>query len=250
MKEALRHLCHRVFSQVLKLRSRPLPLIQDGRCVIIAPHQDDEALGCAGLIQRCNAAGIPVAVIYITDGAGSHPEHPRHSPPDIAQLRRAEASQAMKLLGLSPDALHFLDAADGTLAHLSSEIFTALSEKVATLLVSLRPASIFLPCRDDGSSEHVAAFRLAQHALTLAHLAPRLFEYPVWARWSPRLLIRTSLSRGRIWRVDVQAVHDLKRRALAAYVSQFQPTPPWTQSVLPPGFAACFLQPEEFFIER
>ncbi len=252
MKAALRHRLHTLLSLALRLRSRPIVPAPLGRCVILAPHQDDEALGCAGLIRAHHAAGLSVDVIYLTDGAGSHPGHPLLPPTEIARIRRAEATHAMRLLGLATSSLHFLDAPDGTLAHLSPSATTALAQRLAATLATLSPITLCLPCRDDGSSEHVATFQIAQQSLTLAPInpRPRLLEYPVWSRWSPRLLLRTVLLNRRIWRLDIRPVIDLKRSALAAYVSQFQPAPPWPRAVLPAGFADCFLQSEEFFIER
>ncbi len=250
MKEALRRGLRAALTSVLRRRSRPCPLAPGSRCLIIAPHQDDEALGCAGLILARRTAGLPVSIIYLTDGAGSHPGHPRVNPAALAQLRRAEAIRAMQLLTVETASLQFLDAADGTLAHLGADAFEDLARRLAVLLTPLAPTELFLPCRDDGSSEHTAAFALTQRALQLTKVSPRLLEYPVWARWSPRRLVRPAFTSRRVWRLAFPASLALKRAALACYVSQTEPAPPWPEPVLPAGFAACFDSPEEFFFER
>ncbi len=248
MKELLRRGLRTAVTSALRMRSRPYPLAAGSRGLIIAPHQDDEALGCAGLIFSRRAAGLPVSIVYITDGAGSHPNHPQISPADLAQLRRGEASQAMQLLKVEAASLQFLNAPDGTLAHLSPAAFEAIAQRLAALIAPLAPTELFLPCQADGSSEHTAAFKLTARALQHAKLNPRLLEYPVWARWSPQRLIRPAFT-SRVWRHAFPETVAAKRAALACYVSQTTPTPPWPQPVLPAGFADSFESDEEYFFE-
>ncbi len=248
MKELLRRALRAVVIAGLRLRSRPLGSAPGSRTLILAPHQDDEALGCAGLILTRRMAGLPVDVVYITDGAGSYPGHPLLPPAELARLRRAEAIQAMQGLRVEATSLHFLDAVDGTLAHLRPEESEALARRIAGMISALVPTELFLPCRADGSSEHEAAFRVAQRALQLSALRTRILEYPVWARWSPQQLIRPGLTR-RVWRLAFPAHAAAKRAALACYVSQTEPTPPWPDPVLPSGFADSFATTEEFFFE-
>jgi len=250
MKELLRHCLRLVATVLLRLRSKPLAAPVECRCVIIAPHQDDEALGCAGLIVTRRAAGLPVHVVYVTDGAGSHPNHPRLQPRDIARLRRAEAIVAMQGLGVAESALYFFDAPDGTLTHLDPDAFENLAAGLAAQLASLQPTELFLPCRDDTSSEHTGAFSLTIRALRIAGLTPRIFEYPVWARWRPQALFRVGLRSRIVSRLFFPSSVTLKRATLSAYVSQSEPTPPWPEPVLPRGFIGCFDSAEEFFFER
>lgn len=49
-------------------------LVPEGaRAVIVAPHPDDEILGCGGVLQLLHAAGRSLLLISITDGTASHP---------------------------------------------------------------------------------------------------------------------------------------------------------------------------------
>ncbi len=250
MKELLRRSLRLAATVLLRLRSEPLAAPADSRCVVIAPHQDDEALGCAGLIATRRAAGLPVRIVYITNGAGSHPGHPRLQPADIAHLRQSEAICAMGKLQLAESALHFLGAADGTLSRLSPNAFEELAGRLAASLAALAPTELFVPCRDDTSSEHTGAFELTLRALQIAGLTPRMFEYPVWARWRPQQLLRFGLIDRKVWRLYFPRFTVLKHDALSAYVSQSAPTPPWPEPVLPRGFIACFDSAEEYFFER
>jgi hypothetical protein len=52
-----------------------------------------------------------------------------------------------------------------------------------------------------------------------------------------------------VWRHTFPGNLAVKRAALACYVSQVAPTPPWPQPVLPSGFAESFDSDEEFFFE-
>ncbi len=251
MKEFIRRLLRRLVCAFLCTHSQSYGTLSSGRCVVVAPHQDDETLGCAGLILHQRAAGIPVSIVYLTDGSGSHPGHPRLDPAAIAKIRRYEAVRAMQLLHVDAADLHFLDARDGTLSHLAAAETDALVRRLSAIFTSLQPTQLFAACRDDSSAEHTGAFDLTARALQEANLQPRLLEYPVWARWRPQHLLRIARASRQVWRLQLSPEkRDLKRAAIDTYVSQTTATPPWPQPVLPHGFAACFNSPEEFFFER
>src|SRR3546814_1154815 len=71
------------------------------RALVIAPHPDDEILGCGGTIARLCAAGVEVHVAIVTRG-----KPPRF---DAAHVRRVEeeARAAHDFLGVTRS--HFLD---------------------------------------------------------------------------------------------------------------------------------------------
>jgi len=239
----------RLLALALRLRSRPLLPTPGAAALVFAPHQDDEALGCGGLMILQHLAGQPVHIAYLTDGSASHPGHPRFPAGELARLRRTEAAAAAALLGVPALRLHFLGARDGTLDHLEPPAAAALAAAIAGVLAAVRPAEVFLPYRRDGSSEHEAAFPLILAAVRGGNLRARILEYPIWARWSPQRLVRPLLRSRRIWRASFPGHAALKRRALALYASQFQPLPPWDQPVCSPEFAAAFASDEEFFFE-
>ena len=234
----------------LRLRSRPYAVDRNRVALVIAPHQDDETLGCGGLLSQKRLAGAPVRIAYITDGSASHPGHPTLTPAALAALRQSEARQAMRLLGVEETALFFLGVGDGTLAHLAPPAATAIAGKIAGLLRQVRPDEIFLPMRADGSSEHDAAFVLVQRALELSGLRPRLFEFPVWSAWNPLRLVKPLFASHTVWHLDCREHAELKRRALGAYVSQTEPIAPWEKPTLSPEFLSYFGTGTEYFFER
>jgi LmbE family N-acetylglucosaminyl deacetylase len=248
-RRCARRLLRAVVRAGLRFRARSYPVEEEVRCLVIAPHEDDATLGCGGLMLAKRLEGNPVEVAYITDGSASHPGHPTLTPGELARRRRDEAHVALGRLGVERAGVHFLDAADGTLDRLDQATAEALVGRIAGLVGRVRPDEVFLPCRSDGSSEHDAAFLLVMEALRRSGFRPRLFEYPIWSLWSPARLMRPLVSSRRVWRMGFPGYEHLKARALGSYRTQMEPVPPWTEPVLPAGFASCFLSGEEFFFE-
>lgn len=234
----------------LRLRAERYVAPPESVTLVLAPHQDDETLGCGGLLATKRLVASPVHVAFLTDGSASHRGHPTLTPATLAELRAAEARIALRQLGVERPAIHFLGAPDGRLDRLTAEESASLSSQLGQLLARVRPDEIFLPYRHDGSTEHEAAFRLVAAALRASGQSPRILEFPVWCWWNPLLLLRTL---PRIRRVSCHRFSGygfLKTTALAAYASQVAPTPPWPQPLLSREFTRAFTATEEeFFFE-
>ena len=91
------------------------------RVLIMAPHPDDEILGCAGIIQKALAAKIPVKVVFFTYGDNNewafllyrkHPVIMSKAVQGMGMVRHDEAIEAAREMGLSPDDLVFLGYPD------------------------------------------------------------------------------------------------------------------------------------------
>src|ERR1700744_3098512 len=82
-------------------------VIGGGTCLVLAPHPDDESLGCGGLIAACVAAGRMPLVAILTDGVGSHPNSRTYPPDRLREVRTQEVRQAVGFLGLPPDRIVF-----------------------------------------------------------------------------------------------------------------------------------------------
>lgn len=232
------------------LRSSSLTVDLPKPVLVIAPHPDDETFGCGGTLALISRESAPIHIAFVTDGGASHPNHRALTVQEVAARRQQEAHLATESLGVSWERVAFLGAQDGTLAQLDGGPYSDLADRISRLLLSVKPQTILLPCRSDGSSEHDAAFRLVTTALEKAGLKPRLLEFPVWSWWNPFILLGAMSGYRKVWRVDLGEARVAKARAVAAYVSQTQPIPPDTEPALPPGFAAMFLGREEFLLER
>jgi LmbE family N-acetylglucosaminyl deacetylase len=87
------------------------------RVLIIAPHPDDEALGCAGLIQQALSRGAQVRVVLMTNGDASElsvifaeRELPRAPSAflELGRKRQLESISALSLLGVPQADVYFL----------------------------------------------------------------------------------------------------------------------------------------------
>ena len=96
------------------------------RVLVLAPHPDDEVIGCGGIIQQALATGAAVRVVFLTFGDNNelsfmlyrrHPVFLPGSAQKMGLVRRQESISADASLGLAPTNLVFLGYPDfGTLA--------------------------------------------------------------------------------------------------------------------------------------
>ncbi len=245
LKECLRATGGRVAAALLRLRSEPY-VLRPGGALVVAPHPDDETLGCGGLLAAKAQAGHAVCVVFVTDGSGSHPGHPLLPPDELARRRRTEALSALGELGVPAAQAHFLEARDGTLDRLDPAAAMALTQRITAIIRDFRPAEVLTTWEEDGSTEHAAAARLTRAALAAAG-GGYLLEYPIWAWWDPRRLGRRLGPGARNLSFPLGPLLPVKRRALARHRSQTDATAPWTEAVLPAAISRGCGGPTEFF---
>ena len=237
-----------VFAAMRQLPITPVStLTQHGPLFILAPHPDDESLGCGGLIAACCEAGTPPFVLILTDGAGSHPNSRDYPPARLVELREQEAREAVTCLGLPPDRIGFLRLPD-TQAPTSGPAFTNAIGSIAHLATKHRTGPILSPWQHDPHCDHVAAHLMAaslSRDLGYLHLA-----YPIWGlTLPPDTPMPSPAPTG--WRTDITAHLAVKRQAIAAHRSQYTglitDDPQGFQ--LPPDFLAMFDGPYETILQ-
>ncbi|MGB3202334.1 MAG: PIG-L deacetylase family protein [Nodosilinea sp.] len=227
-----------------------------GPVLVVAPHPDDETLGCGGAIAQLRALGCPVQVLVVSDGANSHPRSRQYPPPRLRQLRQTETLSALGGLGVAAPAVTFLGLPDGAVPHLSPppEPHSAAAQTALTqcqrYLRQAAPQTIFLPYQFDPHRDHRATWKLVQAAASSLAPLPRLIEYPIWD-WDPRQ--RQPLGdRYQAWRIDITPQVALKQRAIHCYRSQttdlIADDP--TGFRLTPQLIASFLNPWEVYLEQ
>jgi LmbE family N-acetylglucosaminyl deacetylase len=162
--------------------------------VVVAPHPDDESIGCGGLIALAARSGARVTVLFVTDGENLLIAD---RPGSLAQRRRAQGTAACTVLGAEPVFLGFADGNidGGDLDALGSVLTDALTAA----------GLVLLPWFGDANADH----RAVNAALARASLRADL---TVWGYevWSP-------LPANRI--LDITSVADDKRRAVAAHTA-------------------------------
>ncbi|WP_335131419.1 PIG-L deacetylase family protein [Nostoc sp.] len=184
--------------------------------LIVAPHPDDETLGCGGAIALLGSLNCDVQVLVISDGTLSHPRSRKYPADKLLALRETETLSALKLLGVEANAVTFCRMQDGSI---STQYQSAVAS-CRDYITEVAPQIIFLPWRYDPHADHRATWKLVKAALHDLHLSPRLIEYPIWDwDWEQRGSLPASLE-VTTWRLDISTVVEVKQQAIAAYRSQ------------------------------
>lgn len=189
-----------------------------GSVLVVAPHPDDETLGCGGAVAQLRSLGRSVQVLVVSDGTRSHPNSLSYPPPRLRAVREAETIAAMKRLGVDSEQITFLGLPDGAVPTKDAAQFAQAVALCQAYLAQVMPETIFLPYRFDPHPDHQATWQIVQRSLIHLSQLPRQIEYPIWD-WDPEQ--RNSLPRSyHAWRIDISAVSDLKQQAIAEYRSQ------------------------------
>ena len=188
-----------------------------GRTAVIAPHPDDESLGCGGLLALLGRDGVAARVVVVTDGTRSHPRSRAYPAPRLRALREREAREAVRALGLPPSAVTFLRHPDCGVPEPGDDTFESAADDLAACLEGSQ--TVLAPWRRDPHCDHEGAWRLARAAVAQMPTRPRWLEYAVWARvaggeTAPRP------DEAHAWRLDISDVLGAKRAAIAAHRSQ------------------------------
>ena len=170
--------------------------------LVIAPHPDDEAIGCGGAIRLHAVAGDRVSVVFLTSGEKGLKGK---SPQEAWQIREAEAEAAAAVLGIAD--LTYLRLPDGEVGR-QMDTGTA---KLQQALQRYAPDRVYVPHPGDGHADHEASWPLLRAAYQGAAL-PRpgaVLGYEVWTPIS-------AYDDG----ADVTAVMGDKCRAVRCHASQ------------------------------
>ncbi|WP_323764502.1 PIG-L deacetylase family protein [Marinovum sp.] len=217
--------------------SRDLCHFTGGRPVmVLAPHPDDESLGCGGLLAACFEAD-GAHVVCVTDGRMSHPGSRDWPAERLAVQREQELLAAVAALGGRTEDVSCLRHPDQAAPEGGPAV-----EAIAALCEERDIGTLFGPAPEDPHRDHLAVAKLAR-AVCARQPGLRLFDYSVWARW-----------RG-LWAEDAAQSFETsgwrarKTAAIAAHRSQLGQlvTDDPEGFAMPPGFASFFAeQPERF----
>ena len=179
-----------------------------GRIVVLAPHMDDETLGCGGTIARHVQAGAQLTVVFLTDGRHGGESCPewsgaqrRDKEREIVGIRKSEARRAADVLGVK--SLQFLDAED---MRLNADV--RVSKLLRAILEQEQPDCVYLPSFLEQHPDHRAANGVLFDAVVGTGLDFECRGYEVWTPLFPNCVIK------------IDATIELKKRALSCYASQ------------------------------
>lgn len=193
--------------------------------IIVAPHPDDEVLGCSGFIQRMIDNGKQVHVVILSGGGKSHQGCCHIDESTLIDSRRKLSRKAAKILNLPLDQLHFLDYSDGSISFNDPE-----TQRLQILIEELSPNAIFVPHKGEGWSDHIETGKIVREIIRIKSIPVQLYEYCVWfwyynvwdIDWKNAFILKMD-----------QKEHLVKLKAIDAYVKPLAPCgKPWS-GVLP-----------------
>ncbi len=207
-------------SQPLEIFDAPLlppkQLAAWGATLCVAPHPDDEALGCGGTLALLAQSGARVGIVWVSDGGLSHPNSPSHPRPKLAALRETEALKAADALGACQT--FFQRLPDGALPFPDDDGFAEAVESARRILTAFAPQTLLLPWRRDPHRDHRASWLI--WATAARELNLQRLEYLVWAFERAAQNEWPRVDEADAFRLDIVAVQSRKRAAIAAHQSQ------------------------------
>lgn len=175
-----------------------------GRSILVlAPHMDDEIIGCGGTLMKHVASGDRVTVVYMTSGERGSKDFAVSD--ELCAIRKAETAEANRIMGLTGSV--FFDLPDG-----SEESWDHMAPRLAELIGRLKPQTIYLPPYYDLHADHRKTNRLLHLACGDGY-AGTVCIYEVWSPIRPNLL------------VNITAQMDKKLEAIHACASQLDAVP-------------------------
>jgi LmbE family N-acetylglucosaminyl deacetylase len=188
----------------------PVELMRDRGLIVIAPHPNDESLGCGGLLAWAADHAVPTRVVFLTDGERSGPQ----TGGDVGVVRREEAVRACGTLGISVHKIRFLGLPDTDLEALAPRDRNRATQSLRQLIAPRGRCLVAVTAETDSHGDHRAAYALARDAV-VSLPGTELMAYPVWS-W---LASEVSVPLKGV-RIPIRDQLKNKRQALATYASQ------------------------------
>jgi len=194
---------------------KPIEAWPQRRVLVLSPHPDDEAIGCAGAVLRHVAAGAEVRVLHMSDGGlGSR----RLADPALSDARRREIQAALISTrqhearawgeGAGIARVEFLGAHDGSIGPVDEQV-----QRLGTLLEDFRPDIIYPPFVMDLLEDHWQTSRVLDAALGRCGGWTRDLVLRAYEVWAPLPANRVA---------DITDLAARKRELLGLYASQIE----------------------------
>jgi len=180
------------------IKNGRLTLKETDRILVVAPHADDETIGCGGLLVKY---ARQADVLLLTDGRlGYDPADPEATPEKTALIRKQEFETVMS----------FLNVRKYTMLNLPNR--EVCRNYAVVKKYDIREYDfIFVPSRFENNQDHLNAFYFLRKMIRAQHAKARLLEYEVWGPIPESWVIQ-----------DISDVIERKKQALALYVSQMK----------------------------
>lgn len=180
------------------------------KILVIAPHMDDETLGCSGVICRHQNAGDKVWVIFI-----AHRIYDHRFDEEKNKIEKSHAIKVKEILNYH-EAI-FLDMNDERLDACIQEIIIPLEKYIERI----KPEIVYIPFKGDNNQDHRAVFDAARVVLrpSATPFIKKVFMYevPSSTEQSPPLLENVFLPN---YYVNIKEYIDAKIQALRCYETE------------------------------
>jgi LmbE family N-acetylglucosaminyl deacetylase len=175
-----------------------------GTVLVLAPHPDDEVIGCGGTLCLHAAQGDRVHVL-VAFGDGESDEDGQEGG-ELAETRRTEARAGGAELGIRD--YEFWDVPEG----LDPEpvLLQLASRRLAARIAEIAPRTVYAPWIGEHPIDHHVLARAALLALEMADFDGRAWGYEVWTPLVPTRI------------VDITPVWERKRAAIVRHASQLR----------------------------
>ena len=183
--------------------------------LVFAPHFDDESIACGGTIIKHVRAGDDVSIVFMTSGNSGSMSHQYLSQIEYGQLRKVEATAAMKVLGITRQS-ECLELDEGLMCPTPD-----LEKLLIAMIRRIKPDIVYVPHENENHNDHVVTYTVVTKVIHCAkwkyfphlgvnpHKVSEIRAYEVW----------TPMQRPNLY-VDITDVVRDKEKAIKCYQSQ------------------------------
>jgi LmbE family N-acetylglucosaminyl deacetylase len=183
--------------------------------LIIAPHPDDEILGCGGIIAKFSSEGLKVYILVVTRGT------PKLYSAEKIENVRQEALRAHALLGVKETVFLNFPAPELDIISLAE-----ISREIAHVIKKFNISELYVPHRGDIHGDHRVVFNACLVAARPVgiYTVKAIYAYETLSEteWAPPFgddaFIPAKF-------VDVSAFFDQKLDAMRCFISQLKRFP-------------------------
>jgi LmbE family N-acetylglucosaminyl deacetylase len=173
--------------------------------LVVAPHQDDEIIGCGGAMLLQLSKGNAVNVVFVQDGGDEYKEDGYARREDLTLVREEEARQVAQKMGIpQPQFLRY--------ANLGGSNITKVAKDLQSEIIRTKSDVIFAPFFLDYNIDHQLVNFALSEALATLKQKPKIYGYEVWGLCIPNVII------------NIDLVMEKKRELLSLYKSQLSDT--------------------------
>ena len=134
--------------------------------LIVAPHADDEVLGCGGILLKC---GSKTDVLLLTDGRYGFSPSKKAYEPEIIDIRKKEFDSVMSAVG----------ARKTICMNIPDREVLQNKKKIYEFNIQNYDA-VFVPNKYDAHRDHQAAYRIFKTMKRKQRSKADFFQYEVW----------------------------------------------------------------------